>query len=75
MTDAERLSIAVIELADRLSPGGDAMQRAVVADAIARSAKVLARRDVHRARLYGASWADVGRAFGITRQSAHQRFR
>lgn len=71
--DADRLNTAVTELVDRLS-GGDALQRAVVAAAIARSAKVLSRGEVHLARLYGATWADVGRAFGITRQSAHQRF-
>lgn len=29
---------------------------------------------VARARDYGASWADIGRAVGITRQSAHERW-
>lgn len=29
---------------------------------------------VAEARLHGASWADVGAAFGITRQAAHERF-
>jgi DNA-binding IclR family transcriptional regulator len=29
---------------------------------------------VHRAREEGASWADVGRTLGVTRQTAQQRF-
>lgn len=30
---------------------------------------------VVRARMTGASWADIGRALGMTKQSAHERFR
>lgn len=29
---------------------------------------------VNEAHSWGASWADVGAAFGITRQAAHERF-
>lgn len=29
---------------------------------------------VAEARLHGARWADVGAAFGVTRQAAHERF-
>lgn len=29
---------------------------------------------VAEARLHGATWADVGAAFGVTRQAAHERF-
>ncbi len=36
--------------------------------------KRLAATYVSGARAGGASWADVGEAFGVTRQSAHQRF-
>jgi hypothetical protein len=34
----------------------------------------LTARAVQQARDQGLSWADVGAAFGITRQSAHERF-
>lgn len=34
----------------------------------------LERQLVAYLRAIGASWADVGQAFGITAQSAHQRF-
>jgi len=30
--------------------------------------------EVHRARLVGASWAQIGDAVGVTRQSAHERW-
>ena len=30
---------------------------------------------VRRARLSGASWAEIGEALGVTRQAAQQRFR
>ena len=34
----------------------------------------LAGVQVDIARRHGCTWADVGAAFGVTRQSAHQRF-
>ncbi len=33
-----------------------------------------AKRHVARARLLGATWADVGAALGVTRQTAHERY-
>ncbi len=37
--------------------------------------KRLAATSVSDARAGGASWVEVGEAFGVTRQSAHQKFR
>ena len=43
---------------------------------LAEAADWLARVEVMEAREHdGASWADVGRALGINRQAAHERFR
>jgi hypothetical protein len=32
-------------------------------------------REVARAMFHGATWAQIGAAFGVTAQSAHRRFR
>jgi hypothetical protein len=53
--------VAVDEIA-QIVHAGEALQRAL-------------ERAVIRHRLAGASWADVGRSLGISRQSAQQRFR
>ena len=51
------------------------LARAVVAQRLAESAARLARLEVAAAReLDDATWQDVGDAFGIIRQSAHERF-
>ncbi len=51
------------------------LERAAVADRISAAAERLSRAEVMAARdTEGASWQDVGDAFGITRQSAHERF-
>jgi len=52
------------------------LERAAAADQISAAAERLSRAEVMAARdTEGASWQDVGDAFGITRQSAHERFR
>ena len=49
---------------------------AVTAARIAAAADRIARAHVRLAReTEGATWEDVGEAFGTTRQSAHERFR
>ena len=51
------------------------LARAVVAQRLAESAARLARLEVAAAReLDDATWQNVGDAFGIIRQSAHERF-
>ena len=51
------------------------LARAVVAQQLAESAARLARLEVAAAReLDDATWQEVGDAFGIIRQSAHERF-
>lgn len=50
------------------------LRRARQADERAQELKRQAAEYVALARDAGANWADVGAAFGITRQSAHQRF-
>lgn len=52
----------------------DLLSRAREADRRAKELKRQAAIYVLMARRAGATWAEVGAAFGITRQSAHQRF-
>lgn len=71
---AQRL-VSLVSMAD-----GDGSQRrlrvAVAARALADAADRLARVEVLAAReLDGATWEQVGAAFGVSRQSAHERFR
>ena len=48
---------------------------AVLAEQVVRAAERLARESVARARESdGVTWEEVGRAFGVTRQAAHERF-
>jgi hypothetical protein len=57
-------------------PGADRLTRAGVALQLAEAADRAARVEIAAARQSeGASWADVGEALGVVRQSAHERFR
>lgn len=52
------------------------IERAAVAIKLSAAAERLARSEVVAAReLDGASWRDVGNALGVTRQTAHERYR
>jgi hypothetical protein len=58
------------------SPASEHLLLAVSAARIAAEADRLAQAHVHLARrTEGATWEQVGEAFGTTRQSAHERFR
>lgn len=71
---AQRLASVVT-----MALGDGSQQRlrvAVAARALADAADRLARVEVLAAReLDGATWEQVGEAFGVSRQSAHERFR
>ena len=51
------------------------LDRAVSSMHVADAAERLARVEVDAARRGGATWQDVGDAFGTNRQAAHERFR
>ena len=80
-----RYDKAIAQLVDSLRAGTVAggrsedqphLARAAIADRLAVAAERLARAEVVAARnLDGATWQQVGDAFGIIRQSAHERFR
>lgn len=57
------------------NPEDGHLERAVLAMRLASAAEQLARAEVDRARAAGATWQDVGDAFGTNRQAAHERFR
>lgn len=59
---------------DRLPPR-ELLRLARLSDEFGADLKRLAVIYVSDARSAGASWADVGEAFGVTRQAAHQRFK
>jgi hypothetical protein len=76
-----RLRRTVAEAVDALvtarrepSPEQVHLARAVAADRLAAVAERLARAEVEAARQLGASWREVGDAFGVIRQTAHERF-
>ena len=53
----------------------DHLALAVAATKLAEAATRVARSEVMAARSGGTTWAEVGAAFGITTQTAHERFR
>lgn len=71
---AVRVCVMSSELAGRGDREGLAALRAA-SDEWTRRLMEATNRAVATARLQGASWADIGRELGITKQSAHQRFR
>ena len=69
---------AVVELVSSLVAAGadrSHLERARIAARIADVAERISRTEVMAAREEGATWAEVGEAFGVTRQGAHERFR
>ncbi len=66
----------VADLVRRLTGAGAThLDRAVVAGMLAKAADRLSRSEVMAARADGSTWAEVGEAFGISTQAAHERFR
>ena len=71
------LERALEELTRRVAGGGSShLERAAALLQVVEVANRLARREVAEARHEdAASWADVGAALGISRQTAHERYR
>lgn len=74
------LAHALVRLADALDrlPKGDGtsnLEMAVLAESISHQLHSLAGLLVARARADGATWAEVGATFGVTRQAALRRWR
>ena len=70
---AEELTRLIRELSGE---GSSRLERASLALRVADAADRVARTNVDAARAVdGASWTDVGAALGVTRQTAHERFR
>ena len=56
--------------------GSSRLERAALALRVADAADRVARTSIDAARAVdGASWTDVGAVLGVTRQTAHERFR
>lgn len=67
---------AVRELVTAQAGSGSHLDCVVVALKVAAAAERLARSEVMAAREFDrASWTDVGQALGVSRQTAHERFR
>lgn len=63
-------------VATEAGSGSSHLERVVAALEVAAAADRLARIEVMAAReMDGASWTEVGKALGISRQAAHERFR
>ena len=65
----------VADLVRSIATSGSPLDRAVAARLLAKAADRLSRAEVMAAREDGATWAEVGEAFGISTQTAHERFR
>src|SRR3954465_5266491 len=66
----------VADMLTALDAGTDHLTRAVFASRVAEAAERVARVEVMSAREFDeATWAEVGRAFGVSTQTAHERFR
>src|SRR3712207_2497954 len=68
----------LIRLVKALHPDGDALQRlsdaVMVSEGLNELADHLIGHFVDQARKSGASWTDIGRSMGVTKQAAQKRF-
>ena len=65
----------VAKLVRSIARSQSPLDRAVAARLLAKEADRLSRAEVMAAREGGVTWAEVGEAFGISTQTAHERFR
>jgi hypothetical protein len=78
---ADQLPVRLDDLLDAVraaSPGDDALEHlssaVVLAEGMGELADHLVGHFVDQARRSGASWTDIGRALGVSKQAAQQRF-
>lgn len=62
------------QLLELLQGERDPVARLVIADELARELRVLLRHLANTANRAGYSWADIGKAPGVSRAAAHERF-
>lgn len=62
------------QLRDLLEDERDPLARLVIADELAQELRVLLRRLANTANRAGYSWAAIGKALGVSRAAAHERF-
>lgn len=72
-TQTERVVAQIVR--DVAPPDAGHLDRAVLAMRVAEAAERLTRIEVAAARKAGATWQEIGDAFGTNRQAAHERFR
>lgn len=72
--NARELARAVDEVVRTLLPEGGDLERGVLAMRLADAAERRSRAFVATAHAAGASWTDVGDAFGTSRAAAWERF-
>lgn len=69
------ITAAVGRVVLHLSPTSEPLDRAAAALAVSRAARRLADEHVAEARRQGQTWAAIGAALGVSRQTAFERFR
>jgi hypothetical protein len=62
------------QLLDLLQDERDPLVRLVIADELAQELRVLLRHLANTANHAGYSWAAIGKALGVSRAAAHERF-
>ena len=75
MMPEREVEARLAELVRSVASSGSPLDRAVAARLLAKAAERLSRAEVMAARDVGVTWAEVGEAFGISTQTAHERFR
>lgn len=62
------------QLLGLLNDERDPLARLVIADELAQELRALLRRLANTANASGYSWAAIGKALGVSRAAAHERF-
>lgn len=65
---------SIVELARHASSPYDPQPALQAVSQLRARLAELEEHHVHRALAHGASWSEIGRALGVTKQAAHRRF-